>query len=74
VVAARSEPARRTVAEGIVAGGGQALAVPTDIGDPASVRRLIAGGGSIVNMASTGGLEAVAGLAGYISAKSGWSA
>jgi NAD(P)-dependent dehydrogenase (short-subunit alcohol dehydrogenase family) len=129
VVAARSEPALRTVAEGIAAGGGQALAVPTDVGDPASVRRLIeqtlgafgrldaavnnaagghwptplaevdvddydselavslrgvflamkyeipamlaSGGGSIVNMASTGGLEAVAGLAGYISAKFG---
>ena len=130
VVAARSEPALRTVAEGIVADGGQALAVPTDVGDPASVRRLIeqtlgafgrldaavnnaasgghlptplaevavddydsalavslrgvflamkyeipamlgSGGGSIVNMASTGGLEAVAGLAGYISAKFG---
>jgi NAD(P)-dependent dehydrogenase (short-subunit alcohol dehydrogenase family) len=130
VVAARSEPALRAVAEGIVAGGGQALAVPTDVGDPASVRRLIeqtlgafgrldaavnnaaggghwptplaevavndydsalavtlrgvflamkyeipamlgSGGGSIVNMASTGGLEAVAGLAGYISAKFG---
>jgi NAD(P)-dependent dehydrogenase (short-subunit alcohol dehydrogenase family) len=129
VVAARSEPDLRTVAEGIVGGGGQALAVPTDVSDPASVRRLIeqtlgafgrldaavnnaggghrptplaevavddydselavslrgvflamkyeipamlgSGGGSIVNMASTGGLEAVAGLAGYISAKFG---
>jgi NAD(P)-dependent dehydrogenase (short-subunit alcohol dehydrogenase family) len=32
---------------------------------------LTAGGGSIVNMASTAGLEAVGGLAGYVSAKHG---
>jgi NAD(P)-dependent dehydrogenase (short-subunit alcohol dehydrogenase family) len=128
VVAARTEPALRAVADEIVTSGSQALAVPTDVGDPASVRRLVeqtlgaygrldaavnnaaggghrptplaevavgdydsaltvslrgvflamkyeipamlaSGGGSIVNMASTGGLEAVAGLAGYISAK-----
>jgi NAD(P)-dependent dehydrogenase (short-subunit alcohol dehydrogenase family) len=130
VVAARSEQALRALVADIVAGGGQALAVPTDVGDPASVRRLVdetlgaygrldaavnnaaggghrptpladvavgdydsalavtlrgvflamkyeipamlaSGGGSIVNMASTGGLEAVGGLAGYISAKFG---
>lgn len=130
VVAARSEQALRVLAEEIVADGGQALAVPTDVTDPASVLRLVdqtldaygrldaavnnaaagghrptplaevavddydsalaatlrgvflamkyeipamvaSGGGSIVNMASTGGLEAVGGLAGYISAKFG---
>src|SRR5262245_51594042 len=41
VVAARTEPALRAVADDIDAGGGQALAVPTDVGDPASVGRLV---------------------------------
>ena len=130
VVAARSEQALSALAEQITAGDGRALAVPTDVTDPASVRRLVeqtlgaygrldaavnnaaaggrrptplaevaiedydtelsvslrgvflamkyeipamleGGGGSIVNMSSTGGLEAVGGLAGYVSAKFG---
>lgn len=130
VVAARSEADLRTVAAGITDRGGRALAVPVDVTEPASVRRLIeqalgaygrldiavnnaaggghrptplaevatedfdsalatslrgvflgmkyaippmlaGGGGSIVNMASTAGLWPVAGLAGYVSAKSG---
>lgn len=130
VLAARDEQALATVADEISATGGRALAVPTDVGDAASVRRLVeqtlgaygrldaavnnaAGGGhrptpladvavadydsalqvslrgvflamkyeipamldgdggAIVNMASTAGLEAVGGLAGYVSSKFG---
>lgn len=130
VLAARDEQALAAVAEEISAAGGRALAVPTDVGDAASVRRLVeqtlgaygrldaavnnaaggghrptpladvavadfdsalqvslrgvflsmkyeipamldGGGGAIVNMASTAGLEAVAGLAGYVSSKFG---
>ena len=130
VVAARTEHALSALADEIVAGGGRALAVPADVADPVSVRRLVeqtlgaygrldaavnnaaggghrptplaevavedydsalavslrsvflsmkyeipamlgCGGGSIVNMASTAGLQPVAGLAGYVSAKYG---
>lgn len=130
VLAARTEQALATLAGQVRAEGGKALAVPTDVSDPASVLRLVeqtlgaygrldvafnnaaggghwptpladvsvddydsalaislrgvflsmkyeipamleAGGGAIVNMASTAGLEAVAGLAGYVSAKFG---
>lgn len=130
VLAARSEAALSALADEIGAGGGRALAVPTDVGDPASVRTLVertvdaygrldaavnnaaggghpptpladvavddfdsalsvslrgvfltmkyeipamldGGGGSIVNMASTAGMEAVGGLAGYVSSKFG---
>jgi NAD(P)-dependent dehydrogenase (short-subunit alcohol dehydrogenase family) len=129
-LAARDEDALASVAERISAAGGQALVVPTDVGDAASVERLIArtldaygrldiafnnaaggghlptplaevavedydsalaislrgvflsmkyelaamldaGAGAIVNMASTAGIEAVAGLAGYVSSKHG---
>ncbi|HEY3036167.1 MAG TPA: SDR family NAD(P)-dependent oxidoreductase [Streptosporangiaceae bacterium] len=129
VVAARDEQALAALAEQITAGGGRALVVPTDVTDPAAVRRLVeqtlgaygrldaavnnaagghrptplaevpiddydselsvslrgvflamkyeipamleGGGGSIVNMASTSGLQPVGGLAGYVSAKFG---
>jgi NAD(P)-dependent dehydrogenase (short-subunit alcohol dehydrogenase family) len=129
-LAARDEDALASVAENISDAGGRALAVPTDVGDAASVERLVArtvdaygrldiafnnagggghlptplaevaledyesalainlrgvflsmkyelpamleaGGGTIVNMASTAGVEAVAGLAGYVSSKHG---
>jgi NAD(P)-dependent dehydrogenase (short-subunit alcohol dehydrogenase family) len=130
VLAARSEAALTDLAGQITTAGGRAHAVPTDVSDPPSVRRLVeqtlsafgrldaavnnaaggghlptpladvaiedydsaiaaslrgvfvsmkyeipamlqSGGGSIVNMASTAGLEAVAGLAGYVSSKFG---
>jgi NAD(P)-dependent dehydrogenase (short-subunit alcohol dehydrogenase family) len=129
-LAARDEDALASVAEHISVASGRALAVPTDVGDAASVERLVdrtvdaygrldiafnnaaggghpptplaevavedyesalaislrgvflsmkyelaamldAGGGAIVNMASTAGVEAVAGLAGYVSSKHG---
>jgi NAD(P)-dependent dehydrogenase (short-subunit alcohol dehydrogenase family) len=129
-LAARDEDALASVAEHISVAGGRALAVPTDVGNAASVERLVArtvdaygrldigfnnaaggghlptplaevavedyesalaislrgvflsmkyelaamldaGGGAIVNMASTAGVEAVAGLAGYVSSKHG---
>jgi NAD(P)-dependent dehydrogenase (short-subunit alcohol dehydrogenase family) len=41
VLAAREERAMASVAQEIVAAGGQALVVPTDVGDPASVERLV---------------------------------
>lgn len=41
VLAARSGDALDEVAEGIRGAGGRALAVPTDVGDPASVERLV---------------------------------
>jgi NAD(P)-dependent dehydrogenase (short-subunit alcohol dehydrogenase family) len=130
VLAARDLNALTELAAGIIATGGTALAVPTDIGDPASVATMVAraveefgrldiafnnaaGGGHpptpladvaiedfdsalavnlrgtflclkyeidamlahesgvIVNMASTAGLQAVGGLAGYVSSKHG---
>jgi NAD(P)-dependent dehydrogenase (short-subunit alcohol dehydrogenase family) len=129
-LAARDEAALASLADQLLAGGGRAIAVPTDVADPASVERLVdrtvgafgrldlafnnaagggqgptpladlpvdaydsaiaitlrgvflsmryeipamleAGGGAIVNMASTAGLEGVGGLAGYVSAKHG---
>lgn len=130
VLAARDAEALARVAEEIANTGGRAVAVPTDVTDPAAVERMVAtaldewggldiavndaaggghaptpladvspdqfrsaltislegvflslkheipamlatGGGAIVNMASTAGFEAVAGLAGYVSAKHG---
>jgi NAD(P)-dependent dehydrogenase (short-subunit alcohol dehydrogenase family) len=126
-LAARDEAALASLADQLLAGGGRAIAVPTDVADPASVERLVdrtvgafgrldlafnnaagggqgptpladlpvdaydsaiaitlrgvflsmryeipamleAGGGAIVNMASTAGLEGVGGIAGYVSA------
>jgi NAD(P)-dependent dehydrogenase (short-subunit alcohol dehydrogenase family) len=130
VLAARDKDALEQVADGIRGGGGRALAVPTDVGEPASVERLVAqaeatfgrldaafnnatdgpmpapladldvdgfdrairtnirgtflgmkyqipallraGGGAIVNMSSgAGGLQGVANLAAYATAKAG---
>jgi NAD(P)-dependent dehydrogenase (short-subunit alcohol dehydrogenase family) len=129
-LAARDQAALERVAADITASGGVALAVPTDIGDPAAVERMVSstvrefgrldiafnnaaggghpptpltdvaledfdsalainlrgtflclkheivamldhGSGAIVNMTSTAGLEAVGGLAGYVSSKHG---
>ena len=129
-LAARDDAALAGLADQLLAGGGRAIAVPTDVADPASVERLVdrtvgafgrldlafnnaagggqgptpladlpvdaydsaititqrgvflsmryeipamleAGGGVIVNMSSTAGLEGVGGLAGYVSAKHG---
>ena len=42
VLAARDEQALAALAEDIVASGSRALAVPTDVGDPTSVERLVA--------------------------------
>jgi NAD(P)-dependent dehydrogenase (short-subunit alcohol dehydrogenase family) len=41
VLAARDRQALEEVADGVRGEGGQALAVPTDVGDPASVQRLV---------------------------------
>jgi NAD(P)-dependent dehydrogenase (short-subunit alcohol dehydrogenase family) len=130
VLAARDANRLESLAEEIVAAGGRALAIPTDIGEPAAIEALVkrtvaelggldiafnnaaggghpptpltdvavedfdsalainlrgtflcmkyeipamldSGGGAIVNMASTAGLEAVGGLAGYVSSKHG---
>jgi NAD(P)-dependent dehydrogenase (short-subunit alcohol dehydrogenase family) len=129
-LAARDEAALASLADQLLSGGSRAIAVPTDVADPASVERLVdrtvgafgrldlafnnaagggqgptpladlpvdaydsaiaitlrgvflsmryeipamleAGGGAIVNMSSTAGLEGVGGLAGYVSAKHG---
>ncbi len=129
VLAARSEQDMASVAQDIIAADGQALVVPTDVGDPASVERLVkqtleaygrldvafnnagfshrptpladislddfenvirvnltgvflamkyqipamlsSGGGAIVNMSSTAGLQGVRGIGGYVAAKHG---
>jgi NAD(P)-dependent dehydrogenase (short-subunit alcohol dehydrogenase family) len=129
-LAARDAEALERLAGEIVAAGGRALAVPTDIREPAAIKRLVGrtldelgsldiafnnaaggghpptpltdvavedfdsalavnlrgtflcmkyeiaamlngGGGAIVNMSSTAGLEAVGGLAAYVSSKHG---
>jgi NAD(P)-dependent dehydrogenase (short-subunit alcohol dehydrogenase family) len=129
-LAARDEQSLQRLADEITASGGRALAVRTDLADPAAVEQLVArtvaefggldiafnnaaggghpptpltdvavedfdsaiainlrgtflcmkyeiaamlngGGGAIVNMASTAGLEAVGGLAAYVSSKHG---
>lgn len=129
VLAARSEQTIVTLAEDIREAGGHALALPTDVGDPRAVERLVeralaafgrldvafnnagdghmpaplaeltledfdrairgslrgvflamkyeipamleSGGGAIVNMSSTAGLQGVRGMAGYVAAKHG---
>lgn len=131
VLAARDEPALTAVAENVVDGGGDALAVPTDVTDEDAVARLVgrtvatygrldaavnnaghshrptplaelavsdfdsaiavdlrgaflcmkyelpamieSGGGAIVNITSTAGIQATGGLAGYVAAKFGLS-
>ena len=129
VLAARDEDATAALAKDILSTGGQAVAVPTDVGDPPSVERLVqraldvygrldaafnnagdghmptpladikvedferavrvnltgvflsmkyeipamlrSGGGAIVNMSSTAGLNGVKGIAGYVAGKHG---
>ncbi|MFI5272789.1 MAG: SDR family NAD(P)-dependent oxidoreductase [Ktedonobacterales bacterium] len=129
VLAARSERALAAIRDEIIAAGGFALAVPTDVVEPAAVERLVtiavdafghldaafnnagdghmptpladlsieefdratrdtlrgvflsmkyeiramleSGGGAIVNMSSTAGLNGVRGMAGYVAAKHG---
>src|SRR2546425_5387776 len=130
VLAARDETAIATVTKDILSTGGQAVAVPTDVGDPVSVKSLVQqaldvygrldaafnnagnghmptpladikvedferairvnltgmflsmkyeipamlrnrGGGAIVNMSSTAGLNGVKGIAGYVAGKHG---
>ena len=129
VLAARSADNLARIVDEIQAAGGQAVAVPTDVGDPASVEQLVSqalrvygrldvtfnnagdghmpvpladlavddfdravrvnlrgvflamkyeipamlagGGGAIVNMASTAGLDGVRGIAGYVAGKHG---
>jgi len=130
VLAARDKNAIATVAKDILSAGVQAVAVPTDVGDPVSVERLVqqaldaygrldaafnnagdghmptpladvkvedferairvnltgvflsmkyeipamlrnGGGGAIVNMSSTAGLNGVKGIAGYVAGKHG---
>src|SRR5947208_1286613 len=129
VLAARDEDATAALAKDILSTGGQAVAVPTDVGDPPSVERLVQraldvygrldaafnnagdghmptpladikvedferavrvnltgvflsmkyeipamlrnGGGAIVNMSSTAGLNGVKGIAGYVAGKHG---
>jgi NAD(P)-dependent dehydrogenase (short-subunit alcohol dehydrogenase family) len=129
-LAARDAAALEALAQELSADGGRAIAVPTDVTDPASIQHLVeqtvgafgrldlafnnaagggqgptlladlpveaydsalavslrgvflsmkyeipamlaAGGGAIVNMSSTAGVEGVGGLAGYVSAKHG---
>jgi NAD(P)-dependent dehydrogenase (short-subunit alcohol dehydrogenase family) len=129
VLAARNEQGLASVAQEIIWAGSEALAVPTDVGDPASVENLVKltvdtfgqldaafnnaggghvpapltdvaiedfdravrdnlrstflcmryeipamianGGGAIVNMSSTAGLQGVRGIAGYVASKHG---
>ena len=130
MLAARDKNAIATVAKDILSAGVQAVAVPTDVGDPVSVERLVqqaldaygrldaafnnagdghmptpladvkvedferairvnvtgvflsmkyeipamlrnGGGGAIVNMSSTAGLNGVKGIAGYVAGKHG---
>ena len=130
VLAARDAAALQMLADELNASGGRAIALPADVWDPASVRRLVeqavntfghldlafnnaagggqgptplaelpveaydsaiaitlrgvflsmkyeipamlaSGGGAIVNMSSSAGVEGVGGLAGYVSAKHG---
>ena len=130
MLAARDKNAIATVAKDTLSAGGRAVAVPTDVGDPVSVERLVqqaldaygrldaafnnegddhtptpladvkvedferairvnvtgvflsmkyeipamlrnGGGGAIVNMSSTAGLNGVKGIAGYVAGKHG---
>jgi NAD(P)-dependent dehydrogenase (short-subunit alcohol dehydrogenase family) len=130
VLAARDEQALASVVQEIIKDGGKALAVPTDVGDAASVEHLVKqtldtyarldaafnnaagggnmptpladiavedfdsairinlrgiflamkyeipalvanGGGAIVNMASTAGIQGVRGISGYVASKHG---
>jgi len=94
-LAARDGSRLEALAGDIESAGGRAIAVPTDVTDPAAAvedfdgsyaanlrgtflcmkfeipAMLASGGGAIVNMASTAGLEAVSGLASYVATKHG---